>query len=154
MNKKIKFILITIFALYFAFFGLSLIKPSISQKEAVAPSPTSPATENPIQTNNSQGAESVKTVLLINDIRYEGIIASKESVYDFMSMLRNEGKINFIEKSYSGMGMFIVSINGIKGGADRSWIYYVNDKEAGIGVSNYKINPGDVVSWKYEKSIY
>jgi hypothetical protein len=52
------------------------------------------------------------------------------------------------------MGKFIESINGVVGNENDSWIYYVNGVEAKVGVSNYKINPGDVVSWKYEKSDY
>ena len=66
-----------------------------------------------------------------------------------MEQLQNEGKINFKEKTYSGMGEFIEEINGIKNG-EKNWIYYVNNKKAEIGVSNYKINIGDIVSWKYE----
>ena len=71
-----------------------------------------------------------------------------------MSKLRDEGKITFTDKNYIGMGEFIVSINGIENNSDMSWIYYVNNKEASVGISNYKINGGDVVSWKYEKSNY
>jgi hypothetical protein len=73
------------------------------------------------------------------------------SVYDFMTQLRNEGKINFKDKTYAGMGKFIEEINGIKGSNDKYWIYYVNNKRAEVGVSNYQLNPGDVVSWKLEK---
>jgi hypothetical protein len=76
------------------------------------------------------------------------------SVYDFMSKLRAEGKINFIEKNYIGIGKFIKSINGVENSNSLVWIYYVNGVEAQIGISNYKINPEDVVSWKYEKSNY
>lgn len=79
-------------------------------------------------------------------------VAEKETtVYDFMDKLRNEGKINFTEKNYTGIGKFIESINGVKGHGEQNWIYYVNGKKAQIGVSNYKLKPGDVVSWKYEK---
>jgi hypothetical protein len=61
-------------------------------------------------------------------------------------------KINFTEKNYTGMGKFIVSINGVKGNGTENWIYYVNGIKANVGVSNYKINKGDIVSWKYEKN--
>ena len=47
------------------------------------------------------------------------------------------------------MGKFIESINDLKNG-EKNWIYYVNGEKANIGVSNYKIKSGDVVSWKYE----
>ena len=80
--------------------------------------------------------------------------ATKETtVYDFMDELRSEEKINFTEKNYAGMGKFIETINGVKGNGDQNWIYYVNGQKAQVGVSNYKIKPGDVVSWKYEKNI-
>ena len=79
--------------------------------------------------------------------------ATKETtVYDFMNELRNERKITFTEKNYTGMGKFIETINGIQGNGNQNWIYYVNNQKAEVGVSNYKIKSGDVVSWKYEKS--
>ena len=98
--------------------------------------------------------QGIKTTLEINGISYEEKITGPISVYDLMSKMQNEGEINFTNKNYIGMGELIDGINGIKNNTNQSWIYYVNGKEASIGVSNYKINPGDVVSWKYEKSNY
>lgn len=95
-----------------------------------------------------------KAVLEINGQKYESEISGQVSVYDFMNKLRREDKISFTEKNYTGIGKFIDTINGIKGNNDKNWIYYVNNKKAQVGVSNYKITTGDVVSWKYEKNIY
>jgi hypothetical protein len=92
-----------------------------------------------------------KTFLEINGVRLEISIARPMSVYDFMEIFRQEGKINFTDKTYIGMGKFIDTINGIKGDGEKTWIYYVNGAKAEVGVSNYQIKPGDVVSWKYEK---
>lgn len=89
------------------------------------------------------------TTLSVNNIKYETQIANPMSVYNFMTQLQNENKITFQAKNYTGMGEFIEKINGVKNG-NKNWIYYVNGVKAEIGVSNYKINPGDVVSWKYE----
>ncbi len=74
------------------------------------------------------------------------------SVYNFMEQLQNEGKMSFKEKNYSGMGKFIEEINGVRNSGEKNWIYYVNGIKANVGVSNYKVNKGDIVSWKYEKS--
>ena len=71
-----------------------------------------------------------------------------------MQQLQNEGKIIFKEKNYLGMGKFVEEINGVKSNGEKYWIYYVNNKKANIGISNYKINEGDIVSWKYEKNTY
>ena len=83
-------------------------------------------------------------------ISFKGETTDKMSVYDFMVDLQKEGKITFKDKNYPGMGEMIEEINGIKNNGNKNWIYYVNGKEATVGVSNYKINPRDIVSWKYE----
>ena len=108
--------------------------------------------QNRIQT--SENIKTAKTILEINGARYENEITGSMSVYDFMDKIRREGKINFTEKNYIGMGKFIEEINGVKGNGNQNWIYYVNGKEAQVGVSNYKIKTGDIVSWKYEKANY
>lgn len=86
------------------------------------------------------------------EVSYADEIPGQITVYDFMSKLKDEGKITFTEKNYIGMGKFIISINGIKNSGEQNWIYYVNGKKAQVGVSNYKINQGDIISWKYEKN--
>ena len=103
-------------------------------------------------TNPISKTYGVNTILDINGIGFEEEIKGSISVYDFMSKLRQEGKINFTEKNYIGMGKFIETIDGVKGNGDQNWIYYVNGKKALVGVSNYKIKSGDIVSWKYEKN--
>lgn len=87
----------------------------------------------------------------IAELDYKDTIPGSLTVYDFMDKLRSEGKMNFTEKEYTGMGKFIESINGIQNSSSQFWIYYVNGQEAQVGVSNYKINTGDILSWKYEK---
>ncbi len=124
MNKNNKKILIVI-AVSIALFGIYFFNSQIKTKEI----------------------SSLPDKILRDDI------SGEISVYDFMNKLRDEGKINFTEKNYAGMGKFIDSIDGIQGNGEKNWIYYVNDKKANIGVSNYKINMGDIVSWKYEKEI-
>ena len=94
-----------------------------------------------------------KTITPTIELNYTNTLAGSLSVYDFMTKLQNEGKIKFTEKNYAGIGKFILSINGVEGNSKMTWIYYVNGKEAQVGVSDYKITSGDIVSWKYEKSI-
>ncbi|MFA5095073.1 MAG: DUF4430 domain-containing protein [Candidatus Paceibacterota bacterium] len=94
-----------------------------------------------------------RAFLQINGEKLETSITEKENVYDFMIQLQKEKKISFKDKVYSGMGKFIEEINGVKNNGDKNWIYYVNDKKATIGVSNYQMIPGDIVIWKYEDSV-
>jgi len=124
-------------------------KPKSESITNLSPAPLLNQGEGEEKNTNPLGKTSVVTTLIINDIKYETEIVEEMSVYNFMTQLQNEGKINFKDKDYSGMGKFIEEINGIKNG-EKYWIYYVNNKKANIGVSNYKINIGDIVSWKYE----
>ena len=89
---------------------------------------------------------------IVTSIEYRDTLEGEISVYDFMSNLQSESKISFTKKDYLSMGKFIDSINGIKNTGSQYWIYYVNGEKANVGVSNYKINKGDIVSWKYEKN--
>lgn len=94
-----------------------------------------------------------KAFLEIGEGKYEGAINESTSIYDFMTELRRKGKINFKEKNYMGMGKFIEEVNGVKNSGEKNWIYYINGQKANVGVSNYKLINGDIVSWKYEENI-
>jgi hypothetical protein len=137
-NKKIIWLGLVVSLFFFLIFVLT---KDIGQDTSSYPSlfPDSAKTEGVAQ-----------AFLEINDKKFEGEIVERENVYDFMLELQKEGKINFKDKVYAGMGKLIEEINGVKN-ADKNWIYYVNGKKADIGVSNYKISKGDIVSWKYEK---
>jgi len=95
--------------------------------------------------------KTANVILEINSTKYESDIGEIKNVYELMEKLKKERKINFKDTTYSGMGKFIEEINGIKNNGEKYWIYYVNNKKANIGVSNYKIKKEDIVSWKYEK---
>lgn len=151
MSKKEKYkiiiliivLIISFFILFFFYSKLEEIPLSIKQEINI---------ENqvsPILKNGEIVEENI--TLKINENTYKSKIEKEISVYDFMSKLKDEGKINFKEKTYSGMGKFIEEINGIKPNNEKYWIYYVNNEKAHIGISDYKIKPGDVVSWKLEK---
>ena len=68
-----------------------------------------------------------------------------------MEKLQKTGEVAFKYKTYTGMGKFIEEINGIKNNINQNWIYYINNLKAQVGVSNYQIEKGDILSWKYEK---
>ena len=141
------FLLIICSVLIYVYQKPKNLADSINSPQAPNPSPYQG--EGQEKNTNPIGKTYEITTLLVNDTKYETEITKEISVYDFMIQLQNEGKITFKDKTYTGMGKFIEEINGIKNG-NKNWIYYVNNKKAEIGVSNYKINPGDVVSWKYE----
>jgi hypothetical protein len=154
MTKNIKIKIIILIVFLTACLSLIFVYKN-TQKQNLNLTQNIPPPNLPLSKGEEEGRiGTTKTTLDINGTSYEDEIVGEISVYDFMSKLRNEGKINFIEKNYPVMGKFIEEINGIKNSGKQGWIYYVNGVEAQVGVSNYKIKSGDIVSWKYEKSNY
>jgi hypothetical protein len=149
-NKKI----ILISALVLIFVGILFLIPKLISREEKISIESAPSNLNMVATEQNTSTKGVATTLQINGVSFQDEITEKTSVDDFMNKLQKEGKINFTEKYYLAMGELITSINGVANNNSQSWIYYVDGKEAQVGISNYKINPGDVVSWKYEKSNY
>ena len=97
----------------------------------------------------------VKVSLIVQDKKYETEVKEGSTVFELMKKIKEENTKNnlfdFKYTEHTGLGIFINEINGLKGGGDGYWIYYINGVEAGIGISNYKVNNGDQISWKYEK---
>ena len=142
MSKNNKKIIYFGFIISLFFFLIFVFTKDIGQDiNSVSPPPETP-----------QEKTAEQAFLEINGKRINTIIADNTDIYSFMKKLQEENKITFTDETYSGMGKFIKEINGIKNG-EKNWIYYVNSKKANIGISNYKIKPGDVVSWKYEDNI-
>jgi hypothetical protein len=146
MKKKLK-ILILILLILISIISVFFNIKNHSTKKIVDP-PRTPPPNLPRTSGEEEGGGLI--TLEINNEKYQSQNEEGISIAGFMKKLKSEGKISFTEKNYTGMGKFIESINGIKNG-EKNWIYYVNGKKANIGISNYKINSGDVVSWKYEK---
>lgn len=96
--------------------------------------------------------KNIKVTLNVLDKTYNVNIKEGETVYDAMTNIQNvkENNFSFKSKEYPSLGIFINEINGIKGGSGKYWIYYVNDKKASVGVSNYVLKSGDIISWKQE----
>jgi hypothetical protein len=60
----------------------------------------------------------------------------------------------FSAKEYSGIGMFVEEINGVKNdtSAQKYWIMYIDGESASVGASGYVLRDGDIINWKFEKS--
>ena len=97
-------------------------------------------------------ANTIKVSLIVFDKNYELEIKENSSVFEVMKKLQDlkENEFSFKYKEYPGMGVFVYEINGMKGKRGAYWIYYVNDKEASVGVSSYTLSEGDSILWKQE----
>jgi hypothetical protein len=94
----------------------------------------------------------IYATLEIGGKKYQEETINQTTVYDLMRKLQTnkENNFSFSYKEYPGMGIFVDEINGIKGTSGAYWIYYINGKEASVGISNYILKSGDIINWKQE----
>jgi len=71
------------------------------------------------------------------------------NIYDAMKSI-SDSSFSFKVKEYSGLGYFVEEINGIKGSPGKYWIFYVNGKEASVGILNFILKDGDIIRWSQE----
>jgi hypothetical protein len=126
-------ILLLVFSIFFSYF----------YKKSLLPETT------PLEQN-----QAIKVSLVVLDKRYETEIKMDASVFEVMKKIQRENTdSNLFDFKYirnANLGNFITEINGNYGTPGKYWIYYVNSKKASVGVSNYILKDGDIISWSQE----
>jgi hypothetical protein len=94
--------------------------------------------------------------LIISDQVFESSFSEGQTLYEAMNQMKDIEQISFEEKDFSGLGSYMYSINGVEENKREGlyWIYYINGKQANIGVSNYILKDGDQIKWQLEPNIY
>jgi hypothetical protein len=82
-----------------------------------------------------------------NIIIHEDVV-KENTLYDALVKIQSEKKMSFTGKTYSGLGFLVTSIGELQEGSGKYLIYYINGKEASVGVSSYVPKNGDVILWK------
>ncbi len=72
------------------------------------------------------------------------------TLYDALTEARDNGKISLVTKNYPGLGFYVTDIGSLHEVSGKHLIYYVNGKEATVGVSLYVLKDGDTIEWKLE----
>ena len=120
-QKKKLYTGLIIILLFFAFLYVSIVVPSLKEESQISDSIVSPVKFAP-------------NVLL----------------YDALVQEEKEGRIDFSGKMYPNLGFFVTDIGTLHSGNGKNLIYYINGKEATVGVSSYTLKDGDVIEWKLE----
>jgi len=95
--------------------------------------------------------------LTVGDTTYNTKVVEGTTVHEVMATLTTMSiqAFSFSGQDYGGdMGFFVNEINGVKNDNvnGKYWIYYINDKEAQVGISHQTLKSGDIIEWKYEES--
>lgn len=82
-----------------------------------------------------------------------------QTAFDILLKAQKHPCYNFEDKTNPIYGKFVTSICGVQNNKTSSqyWVFYVNNKEASVGVSFYRIKPNDVVEFRYmnkDTSVY
>lgn len=75
-------------------------------------------------------------------------IGEKTTVLEVMQKAAQNNQITFDGKEYVGLGFFVTQVGTLVNGDGKNLMYYINDKEASVGVSSYVLSDGDIIEWK------
>lgn len=120
-------------------------------------SPAKSAPDNTvIQPDNSSAVSSsddqkIKVSFTAGEFSRSFDIPADSTAYDLMTELASTTDFAFKSRYYSGLGYFVQEINGRPNAGGAYWTLYVNGKYSNVGASQYKLQPGDAVEWRYEK---
>ncbi len=79
-------------------------------------------------------------------------VTAGDSVWQLMAELTRSNHLVIDAKDFGGeLGRLVTGIGGVANDAARNrfWHYWVNQRFADVGVSAYRLQPGDQVMWKY-----
>lgn len=149
MKKNYKKILIVLFSLIFIIGVLAVYKNFQSNYKTINININNEFVANKKNSPTKQSQTNTVSLTVLGKT-YTTQIKNGDSVYSVMNDLQNNKKydFNFQSKNYPSLGAFVTKINGVEGSSGAYWIYYVDNKEASIGVSKYILKSGDIITWK------
>ena len=109
---------------------------------------------NPLVTAPTEQTDQaeVKVTFLINSgDSFEVIRTTVPMGTTVLEAFRQVAELNL--KEYGNLGAYIVGINGLDENPDTGfyWQYYVNDELAPVGVSNFRLEKGSTIEFRYER---
>lgn len=157
MSKKLKLILIIIstitFIVFFAFIyskeNTTIVSPDkiLFQKKEIIKSEeikkTTKQNSKPITYENTENI-----TIIAGEEKINLSIPANTFFYDALIQAQNAEAMTFSGKNYPGLGFFITNIGKLNAGDGKYLLYYINGKEASVGVSSYSPKDGDVIEWK------
>ena len=95
----------------------------------------------------------IPVILEVEETVYEVSVKPGSSVYNVMVQARKISDLSFEGSQFGGLGFFVEEVNGLRQNPKigKYWIYYINSIMGNVGISVYKVEINDVISWRYEK---
>jgi hypothetical protein len=77
-------------------------------------------------------------------VRYEG-----QEGQTALALLKQGHRVE--TKTFSGIGEFVESIDGVRPPEGYFWKFFINDQDASVGAGDYVTKKGDLLEWRIEK---
>lgn len=85
-----------------------------------------------------------------NLLSYQIVPSENSTVFSLLEELAQRENFEIEYKTYEGMGVFVESIAGLKGGADNKWWQYrVNGELPMVAADKKEVKGGDKIEWKF-----
>jgi len=123
--------------------NLPLLKGEVPEAEEVIKE-TKP-TPKPLSAQNTE-----KVTVIFGEEKITLSTPANTTFYDALMKAKNSGAITFSGKNYPSLGFFLTDIGALHSGDGKDLLYYINGKEATVGVSSYILKNGDILEWKLE----
>lgn len=86
----------------------------------------------------------------VNLLSYQIVPAENSTVFSLLEKLAQRENFEIEYKTYEGMGVFVESIAGLKGGNDNKWWqYWVNGELPQVSADKKEVKSGDKIEWKF-----
>ncbi len=73
-----------------------------------------------------------------------------ESLFDLTRRITERTGMSFVYEPPGQYGILITEIDGKKGGTDgKYWLYWIGNHLGEVASDQYKLQPGDVIEWKF-----
>ena len=119
----------------------------------VLPEPASPipAENKPVPEKKLAPSKNTENITVIaGQDKINLSVAPDTTFYNALIEAQGADKITFSGKKYPALGFFVTDIGTLHAGDGKDLLYYVNGKEATVGVSGYVLKNGDILEWKLE----
>ncbi len=139
MNKKQKNIALVICLVVLAFLIFLKIEKAYSPENTNSANKEIPA---------SQVTQTVLSTIIVDKEILHLTSIQGESLYSILLKEKENNNFSFSGKEYPGMGFFTTDIGILHSTKDHYLMYYINGKEAEVGISSYVPKNGDIIEWK------
>ncbi len=141
-NKKLYIGILIIGFLVFVILNTNQTTPSQLKSEPP------PLNQGGVRGGNSVAQRTGSITVSAGKIKFNLSVPANTLFYDALIQAKNAGTMEFSGKIYPGLGFFVTDIGTLHSGNGKNLLYYINGKEATVGVSSYALKDGDIIEWK------